>query len=180
DWLRTNLKRVELGIIEDGTAVGAAIASSLLRLKESKSKSKIVILLTDGVSNVNDIDPLEAAKIAHNKGIKIYTIGAGTKGYVPYPSKDIFGRDTYRKVLIDLDEVTLKKIADITEARYFRATDADSLSKVYKEIDELEKTEIEHEGYYNYTEIFDKFLLTGLLLLLIEITLRNSIYLKLP
>ncbi len=142
-WLKANLLRIDLGQIKDGTAVGSAIASSVSRLKKSKGKSKVIILLTDGVNNSGEMDPLAAAKIAEQNKIKIYTIGAGTKGYVPYPAQDIFGRKTYRKMFFDLDEESLKEIAAITGGKYFSATDEKSLRETYKEIDQLEKTEIE-------------------------------------
>ncbi len=180
DWLTKNLGRLEIGVIEDGTAVGSAIASSLIRLKKSEAKSKVIILLTDGVNNVMDIDPLDAAEIAKSYGVKIYTIGAGSKGYAPYPTRDIFGRHTYRNVRIEIDEETLTQIAQKTGGRYFRATDTASLQKIYEAIDELEKTEIEQEGYFEYEEIFGRFLLAGLVFLLIEIILRNTVYLRLP
>ena len=179
-WLKSNLDRTQLGLIRDGTAVGAAIASSLVRLKKSKAKSRIIILLTDGVNNIFDVDPLEAAKIAKNYGVKIYTIGAGRKGYAPFPTRDIFGRSVYTQRMTDLDEETLKEIAKITEAKFFRATDTQSLLAIYEEIDRLEKTEIEQKGYFYYEEIFNTFLLGALIVLLLEIILRNSIYLRLP
>lgn len=180
DWLADNLKRLEVGLIRDGTAVGAAVASSLVRLKESEAKSKVVILLTDGVNNVENIDPLDAAEIAKSYGIKIYTIGAGTKGYAPYPTRDIFGRPTYRKMKVEIDEKTLKAIAEKTGGRYFRATDTASLKDIYKEIDELEKTEIEQEGYSEYEEMFARYLMAAMVLLLMEILLRNTFYMRLP
>ncbi len=180
NWLTTNLNRIELGLIKDGTAVGSAIASAVARLKNSKGKSKIIILLTDGVNNAGSIDPIEAAKIAQQYKIKIYTIGAGTKGYVPYPVMDIFGRKTYQKVLIDLDEESLKKIADITGGMYFRATDEKSLREIYKEIDHMEKTEIEKIGYKEYKELFPVPLILALILIFIELLLTNTIFLRIP
>lgn len=180
DWLTANLERVKLGLIKDGTAIGSAISSSLSRLKDSRAKSKVVILLTDGINNAGKIDPLTAARAAEATGIKIYTIGAGTKGYAPFPAKDIFGRSAYRNVLIKIDEKTLKEIADITGGQYFRATDEDSLRKVYKEIDAMEKTEIEKIGYKEYKQLFAVFLIAALLLIAAELVLSNTLFLKVP
>tara|TARA_B100000315_G_scaffold115297_1_gene105829 strand:- start:6606 stop:7601 length:996 start_codon:yes stop_codon:yes gene_type:complete len=180
DWLNANLERIDLGLIKDGTAIGSAISSSLSRLKNSEAKSKVVILLTDGVSNAGKIDPLTAARAAKSLGIKIYTIGAGTEGYAPFPSKDIFGRSVYRNVLIKIDEKTLKKIAEITEASYFRATDEKSLREIYNEIDHLEKTEIEKIGYKEYKQLFTAFLVAALLLIAMELILSNTLFMKVP
>lgn len=179
-WVTSNLERVELGLLEDGTAVGSAIASSISRLEGSKAKSKVVILLTDGINNAGKIDPVTAAQLAQGLGVKIYTIGAGSKGYVPYPVMDFFGRRRYQKVLIELDEATLQEIARLTEGQYFRATDTKSLRQVYQEIDKLEKTEIEEFGYREYRELFGWFLAVALGILLIEIFLLNTILLRIP
>ena len=143
DWLLTNLKRVELGSIEDGTAIGSGILSSVNRLKNSHAKSKVIILLTDGINNVGKVAPLAAARVAENLKIKIYTIGAGSKGYVPFPVQDFLGRGVYQNVLIDLDEKTLTQVAEITKGKYFRATDTESLQNIYKEIDTFFGT---HQG----------------------------------
>lgn len=179
-WLKENLSQVELGLMEDGTAVGSAIASSISRLKESDAKSKIVVLLTDGVNNAGDIDPIQAANVAKSLGIKVYTVGAGSNGYVPFPAKDFFGRNVYRRVLTELDENTLKKVADITGGKYFRATDTESLVKIYDEIDQMEKVEIEEHGYRQYTELFHFFLIPAMLILLLEILLSSTLLLTLP
>jgi len=179
-WLETNLERLEIGMIQDGTAIGSAIVSSVRRLKNSEIKSKVIILLTDGINNAGKIDPISAARASQALGIKIYTIGAGTKGLVPYPAKDAWGRKGYQNVRIELDEETLKKIADITKGKYFRATDTESLRQIYKEIDILEKTKIKEFGYTEYDELFDKFLLISLILLLLEIVLKQTIFLKVP
>jgi len=179
-WLYANLKRIELGIIKDGTAIGSAIMSSLTRLKNSDAKSKIIIVLTDGMNNAGKIDPLEAARAAQRFGVKIYTIGAGTKGHVPVPIKNFFGRTVYQRVLINIDENTLNQVADLTGGKYFRATDTDSLRKIYKEIDILEKTEIEQFGYREYKELFGFILMGALILLCLETILNNSILIKIP
>jgi len=179
-WLKTNLERVRLGLIYDGTAIGSAIVSSVARLKDSMAKSKVVILLTDGVNNSGNMDPIEAAKVAEAFDVKIYTIGAGTGGYVPFPARDLWGRQVYQKRIIEIDEKTLKEIADVTGGQYFRATDTDSLRNIYKEIDKLEKTEIEEYGYREYKELFPYVLMAALFLLAVEIVLNNTLFLRIP
>jgi Ca-activated chloride channel family protein len=179
-WLITNLERVELGLIEDGTAIGSAIVSSVSRLKESEAKSKVIVLLTDGVNTAGSIDPIMAAQTAKTFGIKIYTIGAGSKGKVPFPMTDFFGRRIYQNIEIDIDEEMLQEIAGVTQGKYFRATDTQSLREVYKEIDKLEKTEIQEQGYREFDELFDEFVIVALLLLIGELFLRQFIFLKIP
>ena len=179
-WLTANLERVQLGIIEDGTAIGSGIASCVSRFKNSKAKSKVIILLTDGVNNAGNVDPLTAARTASAMGIKVYTIGAGAKGFAPYPVQDMFGNVAYQNIQTDLDEGTLKQIAQITGAQFFRATDTESLREVYKSIDRLEKTKIEQSGFRQYEELFGQFLSIALALFLIEMILINTIFLKIP
>lgn len=179
-WLLENLERIKAGMIEDGTAIGSGIASSLNRLKDTAAKSKIIILLTDGRNNTGKISPITAAEAACALKIKVYTIGAGTKGLAPYPVKDFFGNTVYQAIQIDIDEDTLMKIASITDAKYFRATDTESLRKIYKEIDKLEKTTIEDKGYLEYNELFPIFLIPGLIILFIEIILANTVLRKIP
>lgn len=179
-WLMENLSRVRTGMIEDGTAIGSGLASALNRLKDSKAKSKVVILLTDGRNNTGDIAPSTAAEAAKALKIKVYTIGAGTKGLAPYPVKDFFGNTGYQSIEIDIDEDALKDIAAKTQGRYFRATDTESLREIYKEIDRMEKTGIEEKGYLEYNELFPYFLLPGIGLLLLEIVLGNTVLRKLP
>jgi len=179
-WLMQNLERVTIGMIEDGTAIGSGMSSALNRLKDTEAKEKVIILLTDGRNNAGKISPLTAAEAAEVLNIKIYTIGAGTKGLAPYPAEDFFGNRVYRQVKIEIDEKSLQKIARKTGARYFRATDTDSLRKIYEEIDELEKTPIEEKGYTEYRELFHLFLIPGLLLLIIEIILRNTLLRRIP
>jgi Ca-activated chloride channel family protein len=180
DWLEKNLERVKLGMIEDGTAIGSAITASLNRIKGIEAKDKVVILLTDGRNNAGKISPISAAEAAKAIGVRIYTIGVGTKGLVPYPVKDMFGNVVLQPVEIEMDEDLLKKIADTTGGRYFRATDTASLWDIYKEIDKLEKTKIEEIGYHNYNELFPWFLYPGLLILLLEIFLSNTIFRRIP
>ena len=180
NWLIENLERIELGLIEDGTAIGSAIASSVGRLKDSTAKSKVIILLTDGLNNAGKVSPLSAAKAAQALNIKIYTIGAGTKGYAPFPITDFFGRKVYQNVLIDIDEETMKEIAKMTAGQYFRATDTESLRRIYQEIDTLEKTKIEQVGYKEYKELFVWVLALALVILLLQGVLEETVFLKLP
>ena len=179
-WLLENLSRVQTGLIEDGTAIGSGLGSSLNRLKDSKAKSKVVILLTDGRNNTGDISPSTAAEAAMALKIKVYTIGAGTKGLAPYPVKDFFGNTAYQSIEIDIDEDTLKGIADKTRGRYFRATDTESLREIYKEIERMEKTKIEEKGFLEYNELFPYFLIPGAVLLLLEIILNNTVFRRIP
>ncbi len=165
---------------EDGTAIGSAIATAVKRIKDLKAKSKVIILLTDGRNNIFDIDPMTAAEIAKTFDIKIYTIGAGTYGEVPYPVTDLLGRQVFRPVRIDIDEDTLREISSITGGKYFRATDTKSLKEIYNEIDKLEKTEIKSNVYMEYNEIFVYFVLPGLFFLLAEIVLANTRFRKIP
>jgi len=179
-WLLENLNRVKIAMVEDGTAVGSGIASALNRLKDAKAKSKIIILLTDGVNNAGKISPITAAEAAKALGVKVYTIGAGTKGVAPYPVRDFFGNIVYQPIQIEIDEETLKRIAQETNAKYFRATDTASLKQIYEEINKLEKTAIEEKGYVEYRELFPIFLIPGLILLLLEVFLANTFLRRIP
>jgi Ca-activated chloride channel family protein len=179
-WLMQNLERVKIGMIEDGTAIGSGMSSALNRIKDSEAKEKVIILLTDGRNNAGKISPLTAAEAASALNIKIYTIGAGTKGLAPYPAEDFFGNKIYRQVKIEIDEKPLQMIAQKTGARYFRATDTKSLRKIYEEIDKLEKTSIEEKGYTEYKELFHLFLIPGLILLMLEIVLKNTVLRRIP
>ena len=180
NWLLENLKRVKIGMIEDGTAIGLGLASSLNRLKDVKAKSKVVILLTDGRNNAGDISPSLAAEAAKALGIKVYTIGAGTKGMAPYPVKDFFGNIVYRPIKIDIDEGLLKDIARKTGGKYFRATDTASLRKIYADINKMEKTTIVEKGYLRYNELFGIFLSIGFICLLLEEILRYTLLRAIP
>jgi len=174
------LDQVEIGIIEDGTAIGMAIATCVNRLRESDATSKVVILLTDGINNRGEIDPITAAKTAQAIGVKIYTIGAGKRGSALYPVDDpIFGR-RYVRMPVEIDEETLMEIARITGAQYFRATDGEALANIYAEIGEMEKTEIKTKEYIRYTELFWYFLLPAVMLLGGEVVLANTRFRKLP
>ncbi len=179
-WLLENLDRIRIGMIEDATAIGSAITSSLNRLKTSKTKSKIIILLTDGINNAGSISPLISAEAAKALKVKVYTIGVGSRGLVPYPLKDVYGRTVYQNIPIEMDEDSLKRIAEITNGKYYRATDVETLRKIYDEINRLEKSNIEHFGYRDYSELFPYFLIPAIVILLLEILLANTIFLKVP
>jgi Ca-activated chloride channel family protein len=150
------------------------------RLRTSKTKSRIVILLTDGVNNAGTISPLVAAEAARALGIKVYTIGVGTKGLVPYPLKDVYGRTVYQNIPIEIDEDVLRKIADITGGKYYLASNTEALRKIYDDINRLEKSNIEHFGYRQTSELFADFLLPALMLLGMEILLANTLLMKVP
>jgi Ca-activated chloride channel family protein len=179
-WLRQNLARAEVGMIEDGTAVGSGIATAVNRLRASTAKSKFVVLLTDGQQNAGTLTPESAADAAAALGIKVYTVGAGTRGMAPFPATDFFGNKVYRPVSVDIDEDALKKVAEITHARYFRATDTESLREIYAEIDRAEKTEFEAPEYTEYREAYAWLLWPALLLLCLELGLAETVLRKLP
>ena len=166
-------------ISEDGTAIGMGLANAVNRIKDSQAKSKVIILLTDGSNNRGEIDPLTAAELAKTFNIRVYTIGVGTKGMAPFPVKTVFGV-TRQQVPVDIDENTLKSIAEMTNGQYFRATDNKSLKAIYKEIDQLEKTKIQVNEYSKKNEEYLPFALIALALLTIEIILRNTILRHIP
>ena len=170
--VKNQLKIVKDGIIEDGTAIGMGLATSVSRLKESISKSKVIILLTDGENNTGFIDPITAVDLAIESNIKVYTIGVGSIGQAPYPTLDFFGRPTYVDVDVKIDEDLLIKIAEMTDGKYFRATDNNKLIEIYNENENLEKTEIEEIKYYNKDERFEIFALIALILLFISYSLK--------
>jgi len=173
------IDKLKIGMAGDATAIGSAIGISSKRLKDLKSKSKIIILLTDGRNNSGAISPIQAAEIAKSLGIKIYTIGVGRRGKAPFLVDSIFGkRLIYQDV--DIDEKVLNKISQMTEGKYFRATDLKSLKNIYKQIDLLEKSEVKILDHSKYKELFHYFLIPGLFLLLIEIICSNSFLRRLP
>jgi Ca-activated chloride channel homolog len=180
DWLEHNLERVRIGMVEDGTAIGTAIMASLNRLKDSDSKEKVIILLTDGRNNAGRISPLVAADAAKAMGVTVHTIGMGTKGMVPYPFQDRFGNVILQPVEIPIDEKLLKDIADKTGGVYFAGDDTASLERIYAEIDRLEKTAIEETGYNIYKELFGYFLFPAMLLVLLELFLANTFLRRIP
>jgi Ca-activated chloride channel family protein len=179
-WLLQNLDRAQIGMIEDGTAIGSALATAAARLKLSDAKSKVVILLTDGQNNAGKISPLTAADAAAALKVKTYTIGAGTRGLAPYPARDLFGNVVYQPVQVDIDEETLTAIAEKTNGRYFRATDTESLEKIYEDIDQLERTEFEAPRYLDYDEWYPWLLLPAVMLLAFELTLSQTVLRRLP
>lgn len=181
DFLQSNIDRLELHTIEDGTAIGSGLSAAVNRIRELKSKSKIVILMTDGVSNAGKVPPLTAAEAAQALGIKVYTIGVGTHGMAPVPrGVDMFGRKVYGQAEVDIDEKTLQEISKKTGAEYFRADNTEALRKIYDRIDKLEKTEIEVKRFVHIKEQFQWVLVPGLALLLLEVLLGNTVWRKLP
>ena len=180
DWLQRRLADVKIGQVEDGTAIGSAIISAANHLKEQKAKSRIIVLLTDGMNNSGAANPLTAAEAAKAINIKIYTVGAGTRGEAPMPVKDRFGRVRYQMAKVDIDEETLKKVADNTKGQYFRATDTNSLEQVYGVINKLETTKRKLKKYEDVDELFLWALIPGLLLLGTERLLGETRLRRLP
>jgi Ca-activated chloride channel homolog len=180
NFLLQNLKRLDLHTIGDGTAIGSGLSAALNRLREVKSKSKIVILMTDGVNNAGKVLPLTAAEAAQTLGIKVYTIGVGTRGVAKIPGRDAFGQLRYFQQKVDIDEETLTEMAKRTGGKYFRADNTDALRKIYEEIDKFERTEAEVKKYQRYRELFKWFVLAGLTILLFEIILSNTVWRRLP
>ena len=177
------INALQSGELEDGTAIGIGLATAINHIKDSKAKSKVIILMTDGVESINPtndlmyISPHTAAEMAASRGIKVYTIGIGTRGLAPFPTGyDMLGNYIFDMMPVDIDEKLLQNIADLTGGLYFRATDNQSLQKIYQEIDRLEKSEINEVKYYNYTELFARFLIPALVLLLIELFLRRTLF----
>jgi Ca-activated chloride channel family protein len=179
-WLLKNLQRAEIGMIEDGTAIGSALATAVGRLEASDAKSKVVILLTDGQNNAGKISPAGAAQAAKALGIKVYTIGAGTRGLAPFPARDLFGNKVYQPMQVDIDEDTLRAIARETGGRYFRATDTESLKQIYAEIDRMERTTFSAPRYLDFDELYPWFAAPALLLLCVEAGLAHTMLRKLP
>lgn len=163
------------GMIEDGTAIGMGLATAVNRLKESEAKSKVVILLTDGSNTTGSIPPLTAAEIAKQMKVRVYTVGVGTKGFAPYPVKTPFGVQ-YQQVPVTIDEDVLKDIAKMTGGQYFRATNNAKLKQIYQQIDQLEKAKIAVTQYHKKTERFLPFALIAMALLLLEFSLRNTVF----
>jgi Ca-activated chloride channel family protein len=181
DFLQHNLDRLTIGLIDENrTAIGSALMAALNRLEGLKDKSKIVILMTDGENNSGKIPPLTAAEVAKSLGIKVYTIGIGIRGKAPYPVTDQFGQKQYQWMDVDIDEDTLGKIADMTGGKYFRADSADTMRKIYSEIDRLEKSEVEVKKYQHYDELFGQVALAGLSVFLLEMILSHTVWRKLP
>ncbi len=174
------LSEIRVGMIADGTAIGMGIATAVNRLRDSNAKSKVIILITDGENNSGNIDPVTAAELAKSFGIKVYTIGVGKGGMVPFPVDDpLFGK-RYVQANVEIDETTLKRIADITGGLFFRARDPKALSEIYERINKLEKSEVKVKEYRSYNEMFPIFLIPALLLLLLDILLRRTVLLRIP
>ncbi len=169
DWLLQRLQSLSLGMVEDGTAIGSAIGVGVNRLQEKDAKSRILILLTDGMNNAGTVPPIVAAEAAEALGIKVYTIGAGTKGEAPMPMQDGFGRKRLVRVKVDIDDETLGRVAAMTGAHYFRATDTASLEKVYGEINNMETTTRTIKKFENYRELFPWIVGVALILLGFEL-----------
>jgi Ca-activated chloride channel homolog len=169
------LREIQSGMIEDGTAIGMGLATAINRIKDSKAKSKVIILLTDGVNNRGEIAPETAAGIAKTFGIRVYTIGVGTQGMAPYPVQTPYGIQ-YQDMPVEIDEGILQEIAQTTGGKYFRATDNDKLEQVYKEIDKLEKSKIDVRQFSRKEEKYLAPAIIAFLLLVTEIIIRNTIF----
>ena len=172
-------KDIQPGIIQDGTAIGLGLANAVSRIKDSQAKSKVIILLTDGVNNAGEIAPVTAAEIAKTFGIRVYSIGVGTQGMAPYPFQTAFGVQ-YQDIPVEIDEATLKQVAATTGGQYFRATDNASLKEIYSEIDKMEKTKISVQQYSKKQEEYKNWALLLFALLLVEILLRNTLLRNIP
>lgn len=177
--LRNLLKEIRSGMLEDGTAIGNAIANGVNRLKDSDAKSKVIILLTDGVNNAGEVDPLSAAEIARTFGIRIYAIGVGSRGEAPYPVQTPFGI-RYQMMPVEIDEALLKQIADRTGGQYFRASDNRALKEIYDRIDKMEKSKIEVTSYRSAQELYFNWLAAAFMFLLVEVGLSRTFLRKLP
>lgn len=176
----TLIEELEVGIIEDGTAIGMGLATAVRRLSDSRAESKVIVLLTDGRNNRGSIDPATAAQMAQALGVRIYAVGAGTRGSAQVPVDDpLFGRRTVA-MQVDIDDEALEEMASLTGGRYFRATDRQSLERVYAEIDALETTEIEMTSFTRYGELFHLPLGAGLGLLLLEVALGRTVLRRAP
>ena len=178
--LQTLLARIRSGLIEDGTAIGNGLATAINRLRESDAKSKVIILLTDGVNNRGEITPMTAAEIARAQGIRVYTIGVGTEGMAPYPAIDMFGNLTFVNQKVEIDEKTLTAMAEMTGGKYFRATDKAKLQAIYDEINQLEKSKVEVTEHVSYRELFVVWVLAALGLLMVEFLLSNLVLKRIP
>lgn len=173
-------KGIKSGMIEDGTAIGAGLANAITRIKDSEAKSKVIILLTDGVNNMGEIAPVTAAEIAKTFGIRVYTIGVGTKGMAPYPFKTPWGTTQYQNMEVEIDEQVLKDIAGLTDGQYFRATNNKTLREIYHDIDKLEKAKINVTNYSKRKEEFFLWALLAAVFIFLEILLRNTIFKNVP
>ncbi|CAN5382087.1 VWA domain-containing protein [soil metagenome] len=181
DWLIKNLDELQIGRVEDGTAIGSAMAAAANRLKDKESKSKVIVLLSDGDNNAGRVTPFTAAEAAKALGIRIYTIGAGTDGTdIPVPFTNAFGQTVYQNMAMEFNEDTLKHMAEIAKGNYFRAADTSSLKKTFNEIDRMEKTKVDVEKTSEYQDLFPPFVLAGLVLLALEVLLSQTLWKRLP
>ena len=180
DWLQQNLERVQVGTVEDGTAIGSAIAAGVNRLREAPAKSKVMILLTDGVNNTGKISPMAAAEAARALGVKIYTIGVGVRGEAPVPVKDDFGNTQLVMAKVDVDETTLQEIATLTGGAFYRATDTGSLEKVYQQINRLETSAQSAPKFEHYQDLYVWALIPALGLLGLGLGLEQTRFRRLP
>ena len=172
-------KDVQPGVIQDGTAIGLGLANAVSRIKDSQAKSKVIILLTDGVNNTGEIAPVTAAEIAKTFGVRVYTIGVGTQGEAPYPIPTAFGVQ-FQNIPVEIDEAVLKQIAATTGGQYFRATDNASLKEIYSEIDKMEKTKISVQEFSKKQEEYKNWAILIFVLLLLELFLRNTVLKSIP
>ena len=180
DWLKQNLDRLQLGLVEDGTAIGSAIATSVNRLRDQPGKSKVIVLLTDGMNNAGKVSPATAAEAAKAYGVKVYTIAAGTRGEAPILVKDAFGNQQVVMTKVDVDEDVLRKIADETGGKFFRATDTSSLQKIYAAIDRMVKTTHTAKQFEHYRELFAWAAIPGLAVLGLSLGLEQTRFRQLP
>jgi Ca-activated chloride channel homolog len=180
DWLLQNLERVDVGGVDDGTAIGSAIASAVNHLRETRAKSKVVILLTDGVNNTGKIAPIAAAEAAKALGVKVYTIGVGVRGEAPIPVKDERGNSRIIMARVDVDEKTLQTVADLTGGKFYRATDTDSLQKIYDQINTFEKSAQTVQKFEQVEELYSWVLIPSLILLAVGLVFQLTRFRRLP
>jgi len=180
DWLQQNLERVSVGGVDDGTAIGSAIAAGVNRLRLTQGKSKVIILLTDGVNNTGKISPIAAAEAAKAMGVKIYTIGVGVRGDAPIPVRDAVGNARMVMAKVDVDEKTLQAVADATGGKFYRATDTDSLQKIYEQINRLEKNAQTVQKFEHTEELYTWALIPALGILGLSLLLQQTRLRRLP
>jgi len=181
DWLQKNLDRLRIGLVEDGTSIGSALASAANRLRERKSKSKIIVLLTDGDENITTVPPATAAEAAKTLGIRIYTIAAGTNGMAPYPvGRDFLGNKVYRNVPVSVEEGELRKVAEIGGGKFFVAMDTNAMHKIFGEIDKLEKTEVKILRPVEWHDLFSWFIGAGAAIASLHLLLSQTVWRTTP
>ena len=178
--VQTSLSRLRSGVIDDGTAIGNGLATAINRLRESSAKSKVVVLVTDGVNNSGQISPRMAADIARDLEVKVYTIGVGRRGQAPMPAMDPYGNVKMVMADVEIDEAVLREIAKVTGGKYFRAENSEALTKIYEEIDQMEKSKVQVTDYISYEELFLSWVLWGVLLLVVELLFSRVVLNRLP